>query len=98
MIIVFVVIILFLGYILGKEYVELEWLIDIVIVVVWVVYVVVFFGILVKCKIFYIYVVNWFFGVFIIIVVVLYIVNSMVFFVLMGKFYFIYVGVVDVMV
>lgn len=91
-------IILFFGYILGKEYVELEWFIDIVIVLVWVFYVVVFFGILVKCKIFYIYVANWFFGVFIFIVVVLYIVNSMVIFVFMGKLYLIYLGVVDVMV
>lgn len=81
-----------------KEYVELEWFIDIFLVIVWIVYVVVFFGIIVKCIIFYIYVVNWFYGGFILMVVFLYIVNSLVIFVLFIKFYLVYFGVIDVMV
>lgn len=86
-----------MGLISLKEYVELEWLIDIFLVLVWVVYIINFFGILVICKVLYIYVVNWFLGVFMLIVVIFYIGNSMVILVFFIKLYLLYVGVVDVM-
>lgn len=60
---------------------ELEWYIDIWLIIVWVCYLIVFFGMILCCKECYIYVVNWFFLVFIIIIVMLYVVNNLVVFV-----------------
>ena len=65
-----------LGYTQGKEYAEMEWPIDILLTVVWVLYAVVFFGTLAKRKVSHIYVANWFFGGFILTVALLHIVNS----------------------
>jgi cbb3-type cytochrome oxidase subunit 1 len=67
-----------LGITTSKEYAELEWPIDILITVVWVIYAVVFFGTIVKRKTSHIYVANWFLGAYIIAVAVLHIINSMV--------------------
>ena len=61
----------------SKEYAELEWPIDILITVVWVLYAIVFFGTIVKRKTKHIYVANWFLGAFIIAVAVLHIINSL---------------------
>jgi cytochrome c oxidase cbb3-type subunit 1 len=66
-----------LGITSGKEYAELQWPIDLVITVVWVLYAIVFFGTIVKRKTSHIYVANWFFGAFIIAVAVLHIINSL---------------------
>lgn len=98
LIIVLAAITLPLGITTSKEYAELEWPIDILIAVVWVVYAVVFFGTLIKRKVSHIYVANWFYGGFIITVAVLHIVNSMAVPVSLTKSYSIYAGAVDAMV
>lgn len=87
-----------LGFTSGKEYAELEWPIDILIAVVWVAYAVVFFGTLVKRKVPYIYVANWFYGAFILAVAILHIVNSAEIPVSLWKSYSAYSGVQDAMV
>ena len=92
-----------LGFTQAKEYAELEWPIDILITLVWVSYAVVFFGTIVKRTVSHIYVVNWFFGGFILTVAVLHLVNSAaipVFSagVLTPKSYSAYAGVQDAMI
>jgi cytochrome c oxidase cbb3-type subunit 1 len=79
LVIVLAAITLPLGYTQGKEYAELEWPIDILIAVVWVIYAVVFFGTIATRKIKHIYVANWFYGAFILAVALLHIVNSLAF-------------------
>ncbi|CAM2939498.1 cytochrome-c oxidase, cbb3-type subunit I [Pseudoalteromonas distincta] len=98
LVIVLAVITLPLGITSSKEYAELEWPIDILIAVVWIVYAVVFFGTLIKRKVSHIYVTNWFYAGFIITVAVLHIVNSMAVPVSLTKSYSIYAGAVDAMV
>jgi len=87
-----------LGLTTSKEYAELEWPIDILITIVWVLYAIVFFGTIAKRKTSHIYVANWFFGAFIIAVAVLHIINSMAIPVTMTKSYSVYAGTVDAMV
>ncbi len=82
----------------SKEYAELEWPIDMLITVVWVLYAIVFFGTIAKRKTDHIYVANWFFGAFIIAVAVLHIFNSLAMPVALTKSYSIYAGTVDAMV
>jgi len=68
------------GYLLGitqsKEYAEPEWYVDLWLTVVWVAYLIVFVGTLVKRKEPHIYVANWFFLSFIITVAMLHLVNN----------------------
>ena len=88
-----------LGFTTSKEYAELEWPIDLLITVVWVVYAIVFFGTVVKRKTSHIYVANWFFGAFIVTVAVLHLLNSAALPVAgMMKSYSAYAGTVDAMV
>ncbi len=87
-----------MGMTSGKEYAELEWPIDILITVVWVLYAIVFFGTIVKRKVEHIYVANWFLGSFIIAVAILHILNSLAIPVTMTKSYSVYAGTVDAMV
>ena len=87
-----------LGMTSGKEYAELEWPIDLLIAVVWVVYGVVFFGTIMQRRISHIYVANWFFAAYIITIAVLHIVNSAAVPVTMTKSYSLYAGTVDAMV
>lgn len=87
-----------LGFTSAKEYAELEWPIDILITVVWVVYAIVFFGTIMKRKTAHIYVANWFFGAFIVTVAVLHIVNSLAIPVTLTKSYSLYAGAVDAMI
>ena len=87
-----------MGWTSGKEYAELEWPIDILITIVWVLYAIVFFGTIVKRKVEHIYVANWFLGAFIIAVAVLHIMNSMAVPVAATKSYSVYAGTVDAMV
>ncbi len=87
-----------LGFSTAKEYAELEWPIDILIAVVWVVYAVVFFGTLWRRQVKHIYVANWFFGAYILTVAVLHIVNSLAVPAGPLKSYSIYAGVQDAMV
>jgi cytochrome c oxidase cbb3-type subunit 1 len=87
-----------MGITTSKEYAELEWPIDILITVVWVVYAFVFFGTIMKRKTNHIYVANWFLGAYILAVAVLHIINSMEIPVSMTKSYSVYAGTVDAMV
>ena len=98
LVIVLAAITLPLGITQSKEYAELEWPIDILLAVVWVVYAVVFFGTIMKRRVQHIYVANWFFGAFILTVALLHIVNSAVVPVTLVKSYSAYAGVQDAMV
>jgi len=98
LVIVLAAITLPLGFTSSKEYAELEWPIDILIAVVWILYAVLFFGTIVKRNTSHIYVANWFFGSFIITVAVLHIVNSLAVPASFTKSYSIYAGTVDAMV
>ncbi|MDW3224473.1 MAG: cytochrome-c oxidase, cbb3-type subunit I [Paracoccaceae bacterium] len=68
------------GYLLGgtqsKEYAEPEWYVDIWLTIVWVAYLAIFVGTIVKRKEPHIYVANWFFLSFIVTVAMLHIVNN----------------------
>jgi len=70
-----------LGYVLGvtqsKEYAEPEWFVDLWLTIVWVVYLLVFLGTIMKRKEPHIYVANWFFLSFIVTVAMLHIVNNL---------------------
>ncbi len=87
-----------LGITSGKEYAELEWPIDILIAIVWVILGINFFGTLWKRKEKHIYVGNWFFMAMIITVAVLHIFNSFALPVSLFKSYSAYAGVQDAMV
>ncbi len=69
------------GYLLGitqsREYAEPEWYVDIWLTIVWVAYLVVFVGTLVKRKEPHIYVANWFYLGFIVTVAMLHVVNGL---------------------
>jgi cytochrome c oxidase cbb3-type subunit I len=69
------------GYLLGvteaKEYAEPEWYVDIWLTIIWVSYLIVFVGTLVKRKEPHIYVANWFYLSFIITVAMLHLVNNL---------------------
>ncbi|MEL6279047.1 MAG: cbb3-type cytochrome c oxidase subunit I, partial [Pseudomonadota bacterium] len=68
------------GYVLGgtqgKEYAEPEWYVDLWLTVVWVAYLLVFMGTIMKRKEPHIYVANWFYLSFIITVAMLHVVNA----------------------
>src|SRR5690606_25653343 len=80
-----------------KEYAELEWPIEILVVVVWVAYATVFFGTIFKRKMSHIYVVNWFYGGFIIMISILYIVNNLALSVCLSKSFSIFPCAIDAM-
>lgn len=69
------------GYLLGatqsKEYAEPEWYVDIWLTIVWLTYLAVFFGTILKRRERHIYVANWFFLAFIITVAMLHVVNNL---------------------
>ena len=87
-----------LGLTSAKEYAELEWPIDILITLVWVVYAIVFMGTVFKRKTAHIYVANWFYMAFILVIAVLHVVNSAALPVSMWKSYSAYAGTIDAMV
>jgi len=87
-----------MGWTSAKEYAELEWPIDILITVVWVVYAIVFFGTIMKRTTSHIYVANWFFGAFILTVAVLHLVNSAAVPLSLTKSYSYYAGAMDAMI
>jgi cytochrome c oxidase cbb3-type subunit 1 len=87
-----------LGFTTSKEYAELEWPIDLMITLVWLVYAFVFFGTIFKRRIKHIYVANWFFGSFILTIAMLHVVNSAEVPVSLFKSYSAYSGVQDAMV
>ncbi len=86
------------GITTGKEYAELEWPIDILITLIWVVFAVNFFGTLIRRRERHIYVAIWFYIATIITVAVLHIVNSMELPVSFFKSYSMYAGVQDALV
>ncbi len=69
------------GYLMGatqsKEYAEPEWYVDIWLTVVWIAYLIVFMGTILKRRERHIYVANWFFLAFIITVAMLHVVNNL---------------------
>ncbi|MEM1049891.1 MAG: cytochrome-c oxidase, cbb3-type subunit I [Pseudomonadota bacterium] len=69
------------GYVLGitqsREYAEPEWYVDLWLTVVWVAYLVVFVGTIMKRKEPHIYVANWFYLAFIITIAMLHVVNNL---------------------
>ncbi len=86
-----------LGITQGKEYAELEWPIDLLITIVWVVYAIVFFGTIARRRVQHIYVANWFYAAYIITIAVLHVFNNLAIPVSLTKSYIIYAGVVDAM-
>ncbi|GGA00559.1 cytochrome-c oxidase, cbb3-type subunit I [Elstera cyanobacteriorum] len=89
-----------LGYSQGKEYAEPEWFIDLWLTIVWVAYLIVFLGTLMKRKEPHIYVANWFYLAFIITIAMLHIGNnlSMPVSLFSAKSYSVYSGVQDALV
>jgi cytochrome c oxidase cbb3-type subunit I/II len=82
----------------SKEYAELEWPIDILIAVVWVIFAINFFGTLAKRREKHIYVAIWFYIATVITIAVLHIVNSIELPVSFLKSYPVYAGVQDALV
>ncbi len=66
-----------LGITQGKEYAEPEWYVDLWLTIVWVAYLIVFLGTIVKRKEPHIYVANWFFLSFIVTIAMLHVVNNL---------------------
>jgi cytochrome c oxidase cbb3-type subunit I/II len=89
---------LIMGITTAKEYAELEWPIDILIALVWVVFAINFFGTLVKRRERHLYVAIWFYIATIVTIAVLHIVNSIEIPVTFLKSYSIYAGVQDALV
>ena len=91
------------GYAMGltqsKEYAEPEWYADLLLVVVWVTYFVLYLRTLARRKEPHIYVANWYFMAFIVVVAILHIVNNLAVPVSLGhaKSYTIWAGVQDAM-
>lgn len=98
LIIVLAAVTLPLGITSGKEYAELEWPIDILITLIWVVFAVNFFGTLLRRRERHIYVAIWFYIATIITVAVLHIINSIELPVSLTKSYSMYAGVQDALV
>ncbi len=97
-IIVLAAITLFLGYTTGKEYAELEWPIDILIALIWVVFGWNMFGTIIKRREQHLYVAIWFYIATFVTVAVLHIVNSFEIPVSFWKSYSWYAGVQDALV
>lgn len=87
-----------LGITAGKEYAELEWPIDIMIALVWVIFAINMFGTIFKRREKHIYVAIWFYIATVVTVAVLHIVNSIELPVSLFKSYPIYAGVQDALV
>jgi cytochrome c oxidase cbb3-type subunit I/II len=97
-IIVLAVITLPLGISQGKEYAELEWPIDLAIVLIWVVFAINFFGTLVRRNEKHLYVAIWFYIATIITVALLYIVNAISIPISPFKSYIVYAGIQDALI
>jgi cytochrome c oxidase cbb3-type subunit I/II len=87
-----------LGITTSKEYAELEWPIDILIALVWVVFAINMFGTIIKRREKHMYVAIWFYIATIVTVAVLHIVNSIELPVSFLKSYSVYAGVQDALV
>jgi cytochrome c oxidase cbb3-type subunit I/II len=98
LIIVLAALTLVMGMTTGKEYAELEWPIDILIAVVWVIFGWNMFGTILKRRVRHIYVSIWFYIATVVTVAVLHIVNSIAIPVDLFKSYPVYAGVQDALV
>lgn len=98
LIIVLAAVTLPLGFTSSKEYAELEWPIDILITVVWVVFAINMFGTIIKRREKHMYVAIWFYIATVVTVAVLHIVNSIEIPVSFFKSYSAYAGVQDALV
>ncbi|MFZ1322438.1 MAG: cytochrome-c oxidase, cbb3-type subunit I [Ignavibacteria bacterium] len=87
-----------LGFTTSKEYAELEWPIDILIALIWVVFAINMFGTIVKRREKHLYVAIWFYIATVVTVAVLHIVNSIEIPVTLFKSYPVYAGVQDALV
>lgn len=87
-----------LGLSSGKEYAELEWPIDILIALVWVVFAINFFGTIIRRREKHIYVAIWFYIATVITVAVLHIINSIAYPVSLFKSYSVYAGIQDALI
>jgi cytochrome c oxidase cbb3-type subunit I/II len=87
-----------LGATTGKEYAELEWPVDILITLIWVVFIVNMFGTIIKRRERHMYVAIWFYIATVVTVAILHIVNSLELPVSFLKSYPIYAGVQDALV
>ncbi|WP_318466039.1 cytochrome-c oxidase, cbb3-type subunit I [Photobacterium leiognathi] len=87
-----------MGFTTSKEYAELEWPIDILIAITWVMYAIVFFMTIAKRSVHHIFVANWFYGAFIIVIAMIFIANNLELPVTMWKSYSIYSGAEDAIV
>ncbi|MFQ5453157.1 MAG: cytochrome-c oxidase, cbb3-type subunit I, partial [Candidatus Zixiibacteriota bacterium] len=87
-----------LGYTTGKEYAELEWPIDILIAVVWVIFGINMFGTIFKRRERHMYVAIWFYIATFITITILHVVNSIELPVSFMKSYPLYAGVQDALV
>jgi cytochrome c oxidase cbb3-type subunit I/II len=87
-----------LGFTTGKEYAELEWPIDILITIIWVVFAVNVFGTIIERREKHMYVAIWFYIAGIVTIAVLHIVNSIELPVSYLKSYPVYAGVQDALV
>ena len=86
------------GITTGKEYAELEWPIDILVAIIWVIFGWNMFGTIIKRRVRHIYVAIWFYIATFVTVAVLHIVNSIAIPVSLLKSYPIYAGVQDALV
>jgi len=98
LIIVLAAITLLLGMTTSKEYAELEWPIDILIALIWVVFGINMFGTIIKRREKHIYVAVWFYIATFVTVALLHIVNSFEIPVTLFKSYSVYAGVQDALV
>lgn len=98
LIIVLAAVTLLLGITVSKEYAELEWPIDIMITLIWVVFGINMFGTILKRRERHLYVAIWFFIATWITVAMLHIVNSLALPISLTKSYSIYAGVQDALV
>lgn len=97
-IIVLAAITLPLGITTSKEYAELEWPIDILIALIWIIFAINMFGTIIKRRERHLYVAIWFYIATVITVAVLHIVNSMEIPISLTKSYPVYAGVQDALV
>lgn len=87
-----------LGFTSTKEYAELEWPIDIIIAIVWIMYGVLFFATIAQRKVKHIFVANWFYGAFILVIALIFVINNLAMPVSLMKSYSIFAGANDAMV
>ncbi len=97
-IIVLAALTLLTGHTTGKEYAELEWPIDILITVIWVIFGINMFGTIIKRRERHLYVAIWFYIATVVTVAILHIVNSIEIPVSILKSYPVYAGVQDALV